>query len=85
MTTRLSQEGLLGPLAKIYLPTCEDCLAGNSTRRPFGKDFRAIVPLELIHFDGCGPMNVRARHVCSYFVTFISQKHWIDSEFHELG
>uniref|UniRef100_A0A2N9GHN6 Uncharacterized protein n=1 Tax=Fagus sylvatica TaxID=28930 RepID=A0A2N9GHN6_FAGSY len=35
--TRLAREGLLGPLAKVNLPTCEHCLAGKSTRKPFGK------------------------------------------------
>uniref|UniRef100_A0A2N9HS45 Integrase catalytic domain-containing protein n=1 Tax=Fagus sylvatica TaxID=28930 RepID=A0A2N9HS45_FAGSY len=69
--TRLAREGLLGPLAKVNLPTCEHCLAGKSTRKPFGKGVRATVPLELIHSDVCGPMNVRARHGASYFITFI--------------
>jgi hypothetical protein len=69
--TRLAREGLLGPLAKVNLPTCEHCLAGKSTRKPFGKGIRATVPLELIHSDVCGPMNVRARHGASYFITFI--------------
>ena len=69
--TRLAREGLLGPLAKVNLPTCEHCLAGKSTRKPFGKGIRATVPLELIHSDVCGPMNVKARHGASYFITFI--------------
>ena len=69
--TRLSREGLLGPLTKVNLPTCKHCLAGKSTRKPFGKGIRATVPLELIHSDVCGPMNVRARHRASYFITFI--------------
>uniref|UniRef100_A0A2N9ER43 Integrase catalytic domain-containing protein n=1 Tax=Fagus sylvatica TaxID=28930 RepID=A0A2N9ER43_FAGSY len=49
--TRLAREGLLGPLAKVNLPTCEHCLAGKSTRKPFGKGIRATVPLKLIHSD----------------------------------
>uniref|UniRef100_A0A2N9GDW0 Reverse transcriptase Ty1/copia-type domain-containing protein n=1 Tax=Fagus sylvatica TaxID=28930 RepID=A0A2N9GDW0_FAGSY len=69
--TRLAREGLLGPLAKVNLPTCKHCLAGKSTRKPFGKGIRVTVPLELIHSDVCGPMNVRARHGASYFITFI--------------
>ena len=69
--TRLAREGLLGPLTKVNLPTCEHCLAGKSTRKPFGKGVRATVPLELIHSDVCRPMNVRARHGASYFITFI--------------
>uniref|UniRef100_A0A2N9FKV1 Integrase catalytic domain-containing protein n=1 Tax=Fagus sylvatica TaxID=28930 RepID=A0A2N9FKV1_FAGSY len=69
--TRLAKEGLLGPFAKVNLPTCEHCLVGKSIRKPFGKGIRATVPLELIHSDVCGPMNVRARHGASYFITFI--------------
>ena len=42
------------------------------TKRPFsGKGLRANQPLELIHSDVCGPMNVKARCGCEYFVTFI--------------
>lgn len=68
---RLAREGLLGQLANINLPTCEHCLAGKSTRKPFGKATRASFPLELIHSDICGPMSVKARHGASYFITFI--------------
>jgi hypothetical protein len=49
--TSLAREGLLGPLAKVNLPTCEHCLAGKSTRKPFEKGLGAIVPLELIHSE----------------------------------
>jgi transposase InsO family protein len=69
--TRLVREGLLGPFAKVNLPTCEHCLIGKSNRKPFGKGIRATIPLELIHSDVCGTMNMRARHGASYFITFI--------------
>ena len=46
-------------------------MAGKATRLPFGKAKRACFPLELIHSDICGPMNVRARHGAQYFITFI--------------
>ena len=69
--TRLAREGLLGSLAKVNLPTCQDCLAGKATRKPFGKAVRATVPLQLIHSDICGPMSVKARHGALYFITFI--------------
>ena len=62
---------MLGPLAKIDLPICENYLAEKTTRKPFGKGTRAEYPLQLIHSDICGPMNVRARHDASYFITFI--------------
>ena len=61
----------MGSLAKIELPTCEHCLAGKATRLPFGKAKGAISPLQLIHSDICGPLNVRARHGADYFITFI--------------
>ena len=32
----------------------------KSKRKPFGKATRAYFPLQLIQFDICGPMNVRA-------------------------
>ena len=42
------------------------------TKRPFtGKGLRASQPLQLTHSDVCGPMNVKARGVYEYFVTFI--------------
>ncbi|KAL0456748.1 UNVERIFIED_CONTAM: hypothetical protein Slati_1014000 [Sesamum latifolium] len=69
--TRLAREGLLGSLAKVNLPTCEPCMAGKACRKPFEKAKRATHPLELVHSDICGPMNVRARHGAFYFLTFI--------------
>ena len=42
------------------------------TRRSFSaKGFRAKEPLELVHSDVCGPLNVQARGGYEYFVTFI--------------
>ena len=67
----LAREGLLGPLAKVNLPICKPCLAGKACRKPFGKAMRATQPLELIHLDIWGPMNVKSRHGASYFLTYI--------------
>ena len=50
---------------------CEPCLAGKACRKPFGKAPRATHPLELVHSDLCGPMNVKACHDASYFLSFI--------------
>ncbi|XP_026378339.1 uncharacterized protein LOC113272756 [Papaver somniferum] len=69
--TRLARECHLGSLAKVSLPVCEPCLEGKACRKPFGKAKRADQPLVLIHSDICGPMNVKARHGYSYFLTFI--------------
>ena len=68
---RLAKENLLGQLSKVDMSTCEYCLAGKTTRKPFGKGTRAETPLKLIHSDICGPMSVRARYGAFYFITFI--------------
>ena len=53
------------------LPTCESCLEGKMTKRPFSaKGNRATQCLELVHTDVCGPMNIQARGGYEYFVTF---------------
>ena len=59
---RLAKASLLGFIDKIDLPICEQCLAGKSTRLPFGKAKRACFPLLLIYSNIFGPMNARARH-----------------------
>ena len=68
---KLVRKGMLGPLTKIELPICESCLARKTTRKPFSKGIRAEKPLQLIHSDNCGLMNVNAKHGASYFITFI--------------
>ena len=68
---RLARDGLLGSITKVELSTCEYFLQGKAIRKPFGKAIRAELPLQLIHSDICGPMNVRARHGASYFIIFI--------------
>ena len=68
---RLARKGLLGPLAKVDLPIYDSCFAGKACQKPFGKVMRATQPLELIHSDICGPMNIKAHHSGSYFLTFI--------------
>ena len=57
---RLVKEGLLSQIEKVNLSTCENFLAKKMSRKPFGKRTRAELPLQLIHSDICGPMNVRA-------------------------
>jgi len=69
---RLAKEGLLDRLTRVKLPRCEPCLAGKATIKPFSKAMRDwSSPLELIHSDICGPMNVKARHGDIYFITLI--------------
>ncbi|KAA0056349.1 gag/pol protein [Cucumis melo var. makuwa] len=69
---RLVKNGLLNKLEDDSLPPCESCLEGKMTKRPFtGKGYRAKEPLELIHSDLYGPMNVNARGGFKYFISFI--------------
>ena len=68
---RLVRENLLGQFTKIDMSTCEYCLADKTTRKPFNKVTRAEIPLQLICFDICGPMSIRARYGAFYFITFI--------------
>ena len=68
----LVKDGPLKELKVGNLPVCESCLEGQMTKRSFlEKGFRAKEPLELVHLDVCGPLNVQARGGYEYFVTFI--------------
>lgn len=49
-------------LAKVHLTTCEPCLVGKATRKPFSKVKRASFFLELVHLNFYGPVNVMARN-----------------------
>lgn len=66
----LANEGLLEPQSHIDLLVCKCLLAGKATRKPFGEVPRIQTPLQLIHFDFCGPMNFKVRHDTHYFITF---------------
>ena len=68
---RLVRRNLLPGLAHVDKEVCENCLAGKSLRKPFGKALRHEQPLQLIHSDICGPMNVKTRKGERYFITFI--------------
>ena len=69
---RLVNDGPLRELSIGSLPVCESCLEGKMTKRPFSaKGSRATKPLQLVHTDVCGPLNVQARGGYEYFVNFI--------------
>ncbi|TYK13967.1 gag/pol protein [Cucumis melo var. makuwa] len=69
---RLVKNGLLNELKDDSLPPCESCLEGKMTKRHLTeKRYRAKEPLELIHSDLCGPMNVKVRGGFEYFISFI--------------
>ena len=66
------KSGLLSQLEDNFLLPCDSCLEGKMTRKSFtGKGLRAKTPLELVHSDLCGPMNVKARGGYEYFISFI--------------
>ena len=68
---RLVRDGPLQASAIGSLPTCESCIEGKMTKRPFSdKGRRATELLELVHSDVCGPLNQQARGGYEYFVTF---------------
>ncbi|KAL0284720.1 UNVERIFIED_CONTAM: hypothetical protein Sangu_2812200 [Sesamum angustifolium] len=61
------------------LPTCESCLKGKMTTKPFvGQNTLANGLLDLIHIDVCGPLNTSARGGYSYFITFTDDHSWYD-------
>ncbi|KAL0295139.1 UNVERIFIED_CONTAM: Retrovirus-related Pol polyprotein from transposon TNT 1-94 [Sesamum radiatum] len=54
-----------------HLPTCESCLKGKMTKKPFvGQSAIAKGLLDLVHTDVCGPLSIPAREGFSYFITF---------------
>ena len=67
----LDKHDLLGQMAKITLSTREYCLAEKSPRKSFGKAIKASIPLQLIYSNICGPMNMKASHCTTYFITII--------------
>ncbi len=52
---------------------CEGCAFGKQNRKPFPTKSTqsSAEPLDLIHSDACGPMNVNSLGGSRYFVTFI--------------
>ncbi|KAL0463181.1 UNVERIFIED_CONTAM: hypothetical protein Slati_0205700 [Sesamum latifolium] len=53
-----------------HLPTCESCLKGKMTKKPFiGQSAIANDLLDLVHIDVCGPLSIPAREGFSYFIT----------------
>ncbi|KAL0394439.1 UNVERIFIED_CONTAM: Retrovirus-related Pol polyprotein from transposon TNT 1-94 [Sesamum latifolium] len=59
------------------LPTCESCLKGKMTKKPFvGQSAIANNLLDLVHTDVCGPLNTPAKGGFSYFITFTDDHSW---------
>ncbi|KAI9152926.1 hypothetical protein LWI28_003161 [Acer negundo] len=61
---------------------CESCVLSKQHRNSFGKkaNWRATMPLELVHTDVCGPLTPVSNGQNQYFLTFIddySRKTWV--------
>ena len=61
---------------------CEGCIFGKHHRENFmvENSYKACTPLEIVHFDICGPMQTMPIGGCKYFLTFIddySRKTWV--------
>ena len=68
---KLHPGGLLESLDYESLDACEPCLMGKMTKTLFfGTMEQATDLLEIIHTDVCGPMNIEARSMYHYFLTF---------------
>jgi len=72
----LTRAGILGSLTKEILPVCEYFLARKATRLPFDKAKITSSPLQLIHSNIYGPMNLRARYGGNFFIIFIDDFTW---------
>ena len=69
--TKLHQDGLLHSFDLESFETCESCLLGKMTKKPFTKQCeRSNDLLALIHSDVCGPLSIPARGGYQYFITF---------------
>jgi len=70
----LSKRNLVKGLPRIHHhdQLCEACIFLKNHRIPFVKEpWRAKFPLELVHTDVFGPMNISSIGGNKYFLTFI--------------
>eukprot|EP00253_Pinus_taeda_P003561 PITA_03561 len=80
----LHRKGMVRGLPLIEKPDslCEGCILGkqHKERFPAGKSIRAKAPLEIVHSDVCGPMQVPSLGGNRYVLTFIddyTRKTWV--------
>jgi hypothetical protein len=61
------------PLIEKPERICEGCIFGKKHRESFlvGNSFRGKDPLEIVHSDICGPMQIPFIGGSTYFLTFI--------------
>ena len=80
----LGKENMVKGMLSINHPNqlCEACLLGKHSKRSFPKETttRATKPLQLVHTDMCGPINLSSFGKNKYFLLFIddySRKTWV--------
>ncbi|KAI9166016.1 hypothetical protein LWI28_024708 [Acer negundo] len=81
---QLGSKKMVKGLPNIHHPNemCESCVLSKQHRNSFGKEanWRATMPLELVHTDVCGPSTPVSNGQNQYFLTFIddySRKTWV--------
>lgn len=57
---------------KIEFETCELCLLGKMTKKPFPREKRAIKLLDVIHSDIYEQQEVKTHWGKEYFIMFIN-------------
>ena len=70
------------PPIKAPLSSCESCILAKQHRESFLKEisYRARTPLEIVHNDLCGPMQMPSLGGRIYFLAFIddySRRTWV--------
>ncbi|KAK0589362.1 hypothetical protein LWI29_013222 [Acer saccharum] len=81
---QLGSKKMVKGLPNIHHPNemCESCVLSKQHRNSFGKEanWKATMPLELVHTDMCGPLTPVSNGQNQYFLTFIddySRKTWV--------
>ena len=70
------------PSINAPLSSCESCILAKQYRESFPKEmsYRVRAPLEIVHTNLCGPMQMPSSGGSIYFLTFIddySRKTWV--------
>jgi hypothetical protein len=67
---RMSKSGLIPQINLDDFHTCELCIKGKMTAKPFSKRWKSSYLLEIVHSDICGPLRTKTHRVIKYFATF---------------
>ena len=67
---RMSKSRLIPQINLDDFHTCEPCIKGKKTAKPFSKSWKSLDLLEIVHSDICGPLRTKTHRGMEYFVTF---------------